>query len=100
MDIKGGSEKQNAWATQIATGWVSCIDDEIRTSELRIANEAEHKDWAAKLTELVAALKSQREHAVKALSGMSAKTIIDNRSRDLGREWVKAVHGKIFGESR
>ena len=43
VNIKGGSEKQNAWANKIAQEWLSEMDTEIKNVELR--HDVETVQW-------------------------------------------------------
>ena len=67
--IVNGSEKQNAWATDIVTGWMSAIDAEIAANEFRAPD--------SKYYAIISTLKDYRDKAVAKLATMTSKQIID-----------------------
>jgi hypothetical protein len=67
--IVNGSEKQNAWATDIVTGWMRAIDAEIEANEFRASD--------SKYYAIIAILKDYRDKAVARLATMTSKQVID-----------------------
>jgi len=67
--ITGGSEKQNAWATQIAAKWVGQLDSEIKNAAARPKSDG--VGW------YVDKLRGAREVLVRGLAQMKARQVID-----------------------
>ena len=68
VTITGGSEKQNTWASSIATRWLVKLDQ-------YIADQVARDD--ALLDEYVAKLQNARQTMVAGFSKVTAKQIID-----------------------
>lgn len=69
INISGGSDKQNAWASQIATDWISELDAEIAGTTARPASD--NVQWYA--DRLLAA----RTTLIDGLAKITAKQVID-----------------------
>ena len=70
ITITGGSDKQNAWASSIATQWLAEVDKEIATVALRQAA-------GDGLVKYAADLQLARQQLLDGCSKASAKQIID-----------------------
>lgn len=70
VNITGGSEKQNSWATDIANTWISKVDAEIDIANRRIA-DGEKLEW------YLSALEAGKSAFINGLPKASAKQIID-----------------------
>lgn len=68
-EITGGSEKQNAWATQIAADWIAEINREIENNSAR--PESDNVSW---YTEKLEASKSV---FIAGLKKITSKQVID-----------------------
>ncbi len=69
ITVSGGSEKQNAWASKIATDWLSELDAEIANTTAR--PESDNVQWYA--DKLLAA----RKNLIDGFAKTSAKQVID-----------------------
>ena len=69
ITVSGGSEKQNAWASEIATNWLSELDVEIANTTAR--PESDDVQWYA--DKLLAA----RKNLIDGFSKIGAKQVID-----------------------
>lgn len=69
VTVSGGSEKQNSWASKIATDWLSELDTEIANTIAR--PESDNVQWYA--DKLIAARKS----LIEGFSNIGAKQVID-----------------------
>ena len=69
VNIKGGSEKQNAWANKIAQEWLSEMNSEIKNVELR--HDVETVQWY--LDNLYVA----KQKLLGGFEKIDAKTLID-----------------------
>ncbi len=68
LNITGGSDKQNAWATQIASDQLAILDREIDNT---IARADSSLDW------YLTALRERRDLLVTGFGKISAKQLID-----------------------
>lgn len=89
VNISGGSEKQNKWATDIARKWVGTLNSEMKNIEQRLKDDHSMNDYAQRLNE-------QSEKMSKALSEISSKQVIDlhQSGRDMGRMMVQRAMSK------
>ena len=69
INITGGSEKQNAWATEIVSKWIATLDAEIDNATAR--PESDGVGW------YVEALKAGRDRMIAGLPKMTARQVID-----------------------
>lgn len=69
INITGGSEKQNVWATEIVGKWIAALDTEIASAAAR--PEEDGVGW------YVDALKAGRERMIAGLPKMTARQVID-----------------------
>lgn len=69
VQISGGSEKQNAWATKIVAEWMATVNTEIANQQAR----PESDNMASYISRLVAA----RDNFAAGLPKATAKQIID-----------------------
>jgi hypothetical protein len=67
--VLNGSDKQNAWAQEIANTWISKINAEIKANEFRAPD--------SKYYAIIAILKDYRDKAVARLATMTSKQVID-----------------------
>lgn len=74
VTITGGSEKQNAWASSIATQWLDKINN-------YIADQLSRNDPL--IADYVSALQSARKTMVEGFAKVSAKQIIDMKTRQI-----------------
>ena len=67
--ILNGSDKQNAWAQEIANTWINKINAEIEANEFRTPD--------SKYYAIIAILKDYRDKAIARLATMTSKHVID-----------------------
>lgn len=72
IEIKGGSEKQKAWATDIAGKWVASFDRKIEDTKAR-----PDEDGVAWYVDVMEVLK---ESFIRDVNKMTARQIIDIRN--------------------
>lgn len=77
----GGSEKQNAWATQIVEAWVKKMTDEAAYNTDR-ASRANDKAFAQKLNAYGEALTEKAAAFGQLMMDKGSKFVIENRSAD------------------
>jgi hypothetical protein len=68
IQINGGSEKQNAWASKIASDWLAVLDAEINNIELR---QDQSLAWYADN------LQASRNSLMSGFAKVTAKQVID-----------------------
>lgn len=68
IQINGGSEKQNAWASKIASDWLAVLDAEISNTELR---QDQSLAWYADN------LQASRNSLLSGFAKVTAKQVID-----------------------
>lgn len=68
IQITGGSEKQNNWATKIAQDWISKLDAEIENQKARPESDG--------MSKYVAILEKNREEMIANFAKVTAKQII------------------------
>ena len=79
--MTGGSEKQNAWATQIVEAWVKKMTTEAEYNIDR-ASRTDDADFAKKLNTYGETLKEKAAYFGQLMVGKGSKFVIDNRSAD------------------
>ena len=93
--MAGGSEKQNAWATQIVEAWVKKMTDEAAYNIDR-ASRTDDKSFAQKLNAYGEALNEKAAAFGQLMVGKGSKFVIENRSADPTLKIINACK-KIAG---
>ena len=93
INITTGSDKQNAWANQIAGAWLASIDREIESIDRRIS------EGDALLAPYKTLLTTGREKFVSAASAWAARDVIDRKANDYGRAMIDQAR-KAFDQQK
>jgi len=89
INITTGSQKQNAWATQIARTWLASIDREIESIERRISDiERRISDGDPLLDPHKTLLEQGRQKLLTAAATMRASDVIDRKGNDYGQALI------------
>ena len=92
IEITGGSDKQNAWATQIVVGWTSLIEREAEVNEARSKtdNSLDFVGFANLLREKAASLPNVMQQ-------QGCQFIIDNRNSGIAKTVINSCRMQALG---